>query len=152
MATEELRQLAQHAVSPTRSFGLLGLDHIVLRVRDLQPMLRFYVETLGGTLEREQPDIGLYQVRAGRSLIDLVPVLGPLGREGGAAPGAQGHNLDHFCLRVEPFDAAAIQAWLAACGIAAGAAESRYGADGDGPSNSQNDPEGNRLELKGPPR
>ena len=139
-------------MSAARSFALLGLDHIVLRVRELQPMLRFYVDTLGGTLEREQSDIGLYQVRAGRSLIDLVPVHSPLGREGGAAPTTEGHNLDHFCLRVEPFDAEAIQAWLAACGIAAGAAESRYGADGDGPSIYLNDLEGNRVELKGPPR
>ena len=138
-------------MSTARGFTLLGLDHIVLRVRELTPMLRFYVDTLGGTLEREQPEIGLYQVRAGRSLIDLVPVHGLLGREGGAAPTAQGHNLDHFCLRVEPFDGAAIQAWLAACGVAAGAAELRYGADGNGPSIYLSDPEGNRVELKGPP-
>jgi glyoxylase I family protein len=110
------------------------LDHLVLRVADLEPMLRFYVDALGCTLERRRDDLGLVQLRAGRALIDLVPVDGPLGRAGGAAPGREGRNLDHFCLRVEPFDEAALRAHLAAHGVAAGALERRYGAEGEGPS------------------
>ena len=127
------------------------LDHLVLRVADLEPMLRFYVDALGCTLERRRDDLGLVQLRAGRALIDLVPVDGPLGRAGGAAPGREGRTLDHFCLRVEPFDEAALRAHLAAHGVAAGALERRYGAEGEGPSIYVADPEGNVVELKGPP-
>ena len=127
------------------------LDHLVLRVADLQRMLDFYTRALGCSLERRQDDIGLVQLRAGRSLIDLVPVDGQLGRAGGAAPGREGRNLDHFCVRVEPFDEAAIRAHLAACGIDAGPLETRYSAEGSGPSIYLADPEGNTVELKGPP-
>ena len=127
------------------------LDHLVLRVAALAPMLRFYVDALGCTLERRRDDLGLVQLRAGRALIDLVPVDGPLGRAGGAAPGREGRNLDHFCLRLEPFDEAALRAHLAAHGVAAGALERRYGAEGEGPSIYVADPEGNVVELKGPP-
>jgi catechol-2,3-dioxygenase len=76
---------------------------------------------------------------------------GKLGRMGGAAPGPEGRNLDHFCLRVEPFDEAGIRAHLASKGVAAGKTESRYGAEGEGPSIYLSDPEGNVIELKGPP-
>ena len=128
-----------------------GLDHLVLRVVDLDRMLRFYCDALGCRVERRLDDIGLVQLRAGAALIDLVPVDGKLGGQGGAAPGREGRNLDHFCLRVEPFDADAIRAHLAAHGIAAGPLERRYGAEGDGPSIYVTDPEGNVVELKGPP-
>ena len=132
-------------------FTIRQLDHIVLRVQDLRSMLRFYIDVLGCTMERTQEKMGLYQVRAGASLIDLVPVDGKLGRMGGAAPGAEGRNLDHFCLRVDPFDEQAIRTHLSACGIEAGESGSRYGAEGEGPSIYLRDPEGNTVELKGPP-
>lgn len=127
------------------------IDHIVLRVRDLDAMLRFYCGVLGCTVERRQEAIGLIQLRAGASLVDLVPVDGRLGRMGGAPPGREGRNLDHVCFRVEPWDEAAIRAALAAAGIEAGPAASRYGAQGEGPSIYIDDPEGNTVELKGPP-
>jgi glyoxylase I family protein len=132
-------------------FRPIALDHLVLRVVDLQRMLRFYVDALGCTLERRQDHIGLVQLRAGSALIDLVPVDGPLGRAGGAAPGREGRNLDHFCLRIEPFDEAAVRAQLARHGHEAGPLERRYGAEGEGPSIYLGDPEGNTVELKGPP-
>ncbi|MBK7663179.1 MAG: VOC family protein [Sterolibacteriaceae bacterium] len=127
------------------------IDHLVLRVVDLDRMVRFYCEVLGCTVERKQEAIGLVQLRAGRSLVDLVPVDGQLGRAGGAPPGAEGRNLDHFCFRVEPFDAVAVHQHLEAFGVAAGPVESRYGAKGVGPSIYVTDPEGNVVELKGPP-
>lgn len=127
------------------------LDHVVLRVVDIEAMMRFYIDVLGCSLEKTQAEIGLYQLRAGASLIDLVPVDGELGREGGAAPGREGRNLDHFCLRVEPFDGEAIIRQLREQGIEAGEVHSRYGAEGDGPSLYVSDPEGNVVELKGPP-
>ena len=129
---------------------IADIDHIVLRVSDLNRMLAFYCGVLGCTVERRQDDIGLVQLRAGRSLIDLVPVHSQLGRAGGPAPGAQGRNLDHFCLRLDPFDAVAIRNHLQAAGVPAGAVEQRFGAQGLGPSIYISDPEGNTVELKGP--
>ena len=126
------------------------IDHIVLRVTDLGGMLKFYTQVLGCAIERRQDEIGLVQLRAGRSLVDLVPVDGKLGLAGGAAPGKEGRNVDHVCFRVEPFDAGAIHRHLAAHGVEAGKVESRYGAEGEGPSIYLNDPEGNTVELKGP--
>jgi catechol 2,3-dioxygenase-like lactoylglutathione lyase family enzyme len=128
-----------------------AIDHLVLRVADLDTMLRFYSEALGCDIERRQDAIGLVQLRAGASLIDLVPVDGKLGRVGGAAPGPEGRNMDHFCLRVEPFDEVAIRSQLAKYGYSAGLLAQRYGAEGDGPSIYVTDPEGNVVELKGPP-
>lgn len=133
------------------AFAIRGLDHIVLRVRSLDAMLAFYGDVLGCPVERRQDEIGLVQLRAGSALIDLVPVDGKLGRMGGAAPGLEGRNLDHLCLRVEPFDESAIRAHLAQHGVVAGSVESRYGAEGEGPSIYLDDPEGNTVELKGPP-
>jgi catechol 2,3-dioxygenase-like lactoylglutathione lyase family enzyme len=122
-----------------------------LRVVNLDRMLGFYCGVLGCTVERVQETIGLVQLRAGNSLLDLVPVDGKLGSAGGAAPAAEGRNLDHFCFRVDPFDEAAIRRHLQAHEVAAGPLESRYGAEGAGPSIYVTDPEGNVVELKGPP-
>jgi len=131
---------------------LREIDHLVLRVVDLDRMLRFYCDVLGCRIERRQEALGLVQLRAGRSLLDLVPVSGELGRAGGAAPGKEGRNLDHFCFRVEPFDEAAIRRHLAAHHVEAGPLATRYGAEGTGPSIYLSDPEGNVVELKGPPQ
>jgi catechol 2,3-dioxygenase-like lactoylglutathione lyase family enzyme len=128
------------------------IDHVVIRVRDLERMIDFYCNALGCALEWRRDDLGLVHLRAGRSLIDLVPVDGPLGRKGGAAPGAEGRNMDHLCLRVEPFDAAAIAAHLRARGAQVSEVAPRYGADGNGPSLYVRDPEDNVVELKGPPQ
>ena len=128
---------------------VIGLDHVVLRVRDLDSMLAFYRDTLGCPVEREL-DIGLVQLRAGASLIDLVPVDSELGRKGGGPPGGP-RNMDHFCLQVEPFDEEDIRRTLSSRGYEAGPVEARYGALGDGPSIYVEDPEGNTVELKGPP-
>ena len=127
------------------------IDHLVLRVADLDAMLRFYRDALGCNVERRLDAIGLVQLRAGQSMLDLVPVDSKLGRMGGAAPGREGRNLDHFCFRVDPFDAGAIRAHLQAHGAQPGPVEQRYGAEGEGPSIYVADPEGNVVELKGPP-
>ncbi|MDR3669547.1 MAG: VOC family protein [Holophaga sp.] len=127
-----------------------GIDHLVLRVVDLPKMVGFYRDILGCPMEREQPELGLFQLRAGRSLLDLVTVDGALGRQGGAAPGAEGRNLDHLCFRVEPFDPEQLCAHLAALGVEAKGLASRYGAEGQGLSFFVQDPDGNQIELKGP--
>jgi glyoxylase I family protein len=141
------------SISGTREMmiQIREIDHVVLRVIDLDRMLNFYCDVLRCKVERRQDEIGLVQVRAGNSLVDLVPVDGKLGRMGGAAPGKEGRNMDHFCFRVEPFDDAAIRAHLEANGVDVGATASRYGAEGEGPSIYIADPEGNVVELKGPP-
>ena len=131
-------------------FRILGIDHAVFRVRDLDRMEAFYREALGCEVVRRREELGLIHLRAGRSLVDLVALDGPLGREGGAGPGLEGHNLAHLCLRIEPFDEGAIRAHLAAHGIEASPASSNFGAEGTGPSLYLQDPEGNTLELKGP--
>jgi catechol 2,3-dioxygenase-like lactoylglutathione lyase family enzyme len=130
--------------------NIVAIDHVVLRVSDLQRMVRFYVDVLGAKLEKEQEDIGLYQLRVGTSLIDLVPVDSKLGHMGGAAPAAGGRNVDHVAFRVLPWDGDAILRHLNGHGIES-EIKSRYGAEGDGPSIYLTDPEGSGLELKGPP-
>ncbi len=132
-------------------FAVGGLDHVVIRARDMARLVTFWRDGLGCEVEKVQDKLGLTQMRAGRSLVDLVDVAGKIGRQGGAPPGADGRNMDHFCLRVDPFDGAAIQAHLKAHGVEPGAIEQRYGAEGDGPSIYFTDPEGNTIELKGPP-
>ena len=127
------------------------IDHIVLRVSDLGRMFRFYCDVLGCTLERRKDDIGLVQLRAGRSLVDLVPVDGELGRAGGAAPGREGRNMDHVCFRIEDFDETSLAEHLERHGVEPGRVSLRYGAEGNGPSMYVTDPEGNTVELKGPP-
>lgn len=135
----------------TIPFALQRLDHVVLRVRDVAAMEKFYCDVVGCTVEKRQDAIGLLQLRAGDSLIDLVDVDGELGRMGGAAPGAEGRNMDHLCLQVLPFDLEAIVAHLHAHGVRIGEFGSRYGAMGQGPSQYVFDPEDNLVELKGPP-
>lgn len=133
------------------AFQVLGLDHVVLRVRDIDAAIAFYRDVLGCELERVVEEIGLYQLRAGRSLIDLVPLDGELGRMGGGGPGAEGRNVDHVCLRIEPFDPDALRAHLRAHGLSVSEVAQRYGAEGMGPSLYLEDPDGNSIELKGPP-
>lgn len=127
------------------------IDHLVLRVKDLERMLAWYRDVLGCETVRVQEELGLYQLRAGTGMLDLVPVDGKLGRMGGAAPGREGRNLDHVCFRIEPFDAEAIFAHLDRLGVEHGPVEQRFGAEGTGPSIYCTDPEGNVVELKGPP-
>ena len=128
---------------------LRGLDHVVLRVADVERSKRFYCGVLGCTVERTLEELGLHQLRAGAQLIDLVDVNAPLGRAGGPAAGELARNLDHFALQVSPFDEAAIRAHLAKHGVDAGDVAERYGAEGNGPSFYIRDPDGNVVELKG---
>jgi catechol 2,3-dioxygenase-like lactoylglutathione lyase family enzyme len=132
------------------TISVLGIDHVVIRVADVDRSIRFYGEVLGCPVERRRDDIGLIQLRAGRSLVDLIDIDSELGRMGGAAPGADAHNMDHFALRIESFDEDALRRHLAEHGIEAGDVNLGYGAEGDGPSFYIQDPDGNTVELKGP--
>lgn len=128
-----------------------SIDHVVLRVRDLERALRFYCDVLHCTEERRLEALGLTQLRAGASLIDLVDAAGPLGKLGGEPPGDRARNVDHFALQLAAFDEAEIRAHLLRCGVEPGDVGQRYGAQGMGPSMYIRDPDGNVVELKGPP-
>jgi len=123
-----------------RPFTVVELDHVVLRCEDQARMLTFYTDVLGLEEERRIEAIGLIQLRAGRSMLDLVPADAPRQGKG---------NMDHLCLDVAAIDMDAIVAYLAAAGVEPLAAPARtYGAHGFGLSVYVDDPEGNVVELK----
>ena len=132
------------------NFRIRRIDHVVLRVAGIERSLRFWCDVLGLRVERRIDALGLVQLRAGDSLIDLVDADSPLGRAGGAAPGAGGRNMDHVALRIEPFELESLRAWLVGHGVGIGEVGERYGAEGTGPSLYIRDPDGNVVELKGP--
>ena len=129
--------------SKTTAIKINGIDHVVLRTRVIEDSLRFYCDVLGCREERQVESVGLIQLRAGRSLIDLVDAAGD--------PATGAPNMDHFALRVEAFDADAIRAHLQAHGVDMGKVATRYGAEGKGPSIYIKDPDDNTVEIKGPP-
>ncbi len=129
----------------------LGLDHVVLRVKDVPRARAWYAAVLGCKVERVLPCLGLTQLRAGASLIDLVDVNAPAGKSGGAPAGAKRRNMDHFCVQLAEFSEKKIVAHLKRKGIKPGTVGRRYGALGHGPSMYLTDPDGNTVELKGPP-
>ncbi|WP_269792510.1 VOC family protein [Stenotrophomonas sp. Iso1] len=131
-------------------FSVQRIDHVVFRVRDLEASIAFYRTVLGCEVVRRRDHLGLVHLRAGASMIDLISVDGKLGSRGGAAAASEGRNVDHLCLRVEPFDEAAIAAHLQVFGIVPTTAEVNFGAEGDGLSLYFSDPDGNTVELKGP--
>ena len=133
------------------AIAVRGIDHVVLRVRDEARALRFYCDVLGCVEERRIEALGLVQLRAGAGLIDLVDVRQPLGKAGGGPPGETARNVDHFALQLEDFDEAAIRSHLTKHGVEPGEVGQRYGAQGTGPSMYVRDPDGNVVELKGPP-
>jgi len=130
-------------------FRLEGIDHVVLLVRDMDRSRRFYEQVVGCTVDRELPEYGMLQLRAGASLIDLVDIASDEGEW--ARPDAEdGRNMDHVCLATGPSTAAAMRAHLARHGVAIIEEGIRYGAKGDGYSFYIADPSGNQIELKGP--
>ncbi len=129
------------------AFAPKNIDHVVVCVHDLDRALKFYTEVLGCREERRVERIGLIQLRAGASMIDL-QLVNP-GPEDSEFSGPT-KNMDHFALRIEPFDGAAVRAHLANHGVTVGEVVQRYGAEGDGPSLYIDDPDGNTIELKGP--
>ena len=131
------------------AFRIAGLDHVVLRCARFDATMTFYVDVLGCALERELPELGLHQLRAGAALIDLVPVGSRLG--GTEPPDPERANMAHFCLRIDDPDWDALTRHLRGHGIEFEPPDTRYGADGHGLSVYVTDPEGNVVELKGGP-
>ncbi|WP_426204449.1 VOC family protein [Pseudomonas sp. TWP3-1] len=131
-------------------FIIQHIDHIVLRVENMQRSIEFYQLVFGAEVVKRQEKLGLVHLRAGTSMIDLVDIAGEIGRKGGAAAGIERRNVDHFCLRVEPFDEEALIAHLQSFGLTVEKAALRFGAEGSGLSLYCFDPDGNQVELKGP--
>ena len=126
------------------TLSIARIDHVVLHVSDMDRAIGFYTDVLGCAVIRTVESLGLVQMRAGASMIDLIP-----GRDPDPTR-ARARNMDHFCLRVHPWDEAAIRAHLSGHGIDAGETRTRVGAEGAGPSIYIDDPDGNIVELKGP--
>ncbi|MEX0964941.1 MAG: VOC family protein [Pseudohongiellaceae bacterium] len=125
------------------------IDHLVLRTDRYQELITFYCDVLGCVLEREtSAEMGLTQLRAGNSLIDIVDVDGELGKAGGAAPSEKGNNVDHFCLQIDAFDEEELKAYLRGCGVKVDDFQDRYGAQGMGRSIYLKDIAGNTVELR----
>lgn len=126
------------------AIAIRNIDHVVVRTADMDKALSFYCNVLGCHEERRVERIGLVQLRAGACMIDL------LDAKDSPPPKTNG-NMDHFAIRLETFDETAIRDHLASHGVGMGEVKSRYGAEGDGPSIYIEDPDGNTVELKGPP-
>jgi catechol 2,3-dioxygenase-like lactoylglutathione lyase family enzyme len=125
----------------TTPVKIAELDHVVFRCRDQAKMLDFYSRVLGLKEERRIDQIGLIQLRAGRSMIDLVPANG--------TPDEKSRNVDHVCLGIDAADLSAVARFLKDNAVEVmGEPAMRYGARGMGLSIYVRDPEGNVLELK----
>ena len=129
--------------------SVAAIDHIVLRVADADASIAFYRDILGCPIEKRNDTIGLIHLRAGSSLIDLIPIAGALGSIGGAGPSSKGRNVDHICLRLNNYDPNEVGSYLETHGIAYELPANRYGSGGVGPSIYLKDPDGNGIELRG---
>ena len=138
MDANAVRALMDGGKFLARMLTYRGIDHVVLRVMDMDAMRRFYCDVLGAQHVAWRPQFRMSHLRIGAAMIDLV-----VGERSGT-------NMDHLCLRVEPFDQAAIVAHLKQHGVAVGDIRNRFGAEGNGTSIYLTDPEGNTVELKGP--
>jgi len=133
---------------PAIPYHTKGLDHVVLRAGDIDVMLEFYRDVLGLPVAKHNEALGLWHLQAGDSMIDLININGPLGRDG-LLPSTKAQNVDHLALKITPFDSDALRAYFEAHGVEVGPDRIRFGANGDGPSIHLRDPEGNGVELKG---
>jgi glyoxylase I family protein len=128
-------------------FKPMGIDHVVLRVRDQAVSQRFYVDVLGCTVARINERISLIHLRFGDQLIDLLPASAPAPE--GAASAPVGVGMDHLCLSIECDDLTKLADELTRRGVALdGTVSDRFGAYGHGPSLYICDPDGYRVELK----
>jgi catechol 2,3-dioxygenase-like lactoylglutathione lyase family enzyme len=134
--------------SSTAGIKIVEIDHIVIRCKDVDRQLKFYVDILG--LEPYR----IEEYRAGKVFFPSVRVnagmiidLFPKPDEEPVGDGRR--NLDHYCLTIAPTDLAQVASRLRECGVTVeGDAKKRSGARGDGYSIYVRDFEGNRVELR----
>ena len=152
---------------------VLGIDHVVLKVDDLERMAEWYKTVLGCRVAKHNVALLMIHLDAGSALIDLVDNAGPLGDNNNSMNNSMNSNdndednnnnndndndnnndnqhqkLDHICLGLKEFDAAAIREHLSSNGVAITTEVAvRYGKGGNGESLFFHDPEGNRIEIK----
>lgn len=126
-----------------------GLDHFVLRVRDLDAALGFYRDVLGLPIQfLEDYRAGrrpFVSVRVGEQLIDLVPDPA-YDRDAGRAHG----GFLHLCVEIEAGSLAGSIPWLQQRGVHLIEEHPvpRMGAQGMGLSIYVADPDGYVVELK----
>ena len=124
-------------------FTPLGLDHVVLRVRDQAASQRFYTDVIGCTLDHVNEAVSLVQLRFGEQLIDLLPA------DPAAAAPATATGMDHFCLSIRCDDLGKVADALRRRAVdVLGDVVLRRGAYGTGPSLYIRDPDGYQIELK----
>ena len=159
-------------------FDLKRLDHVVIRCQNYRAMFEFYTQVLGCTIDKPS-DVNrfggaLTHLRAGDAMIDLLSydetALTEEGRQavmkmhggGEGVPSDKSLNdiasfeagvstMDHLCIRASPFDEEKIIEFMNEMGVNVIDSGNRYGSEGVGPSLYVKDPEGNVVELKGPP-
>ena len=130
-------------------FQIVDLDHIVLRVKDVERAIEFYTGTLGLAPHR------LEEFRAGEvpfpcarvndhTIIDLLPWTED--EPVGDGP----RNLDHFCMAVKEIDMAEFAEYLQSEGVTVHSERTgrRSGAQGMADSIYIKDTEGNTIELR----
>jgi glyoxylase I family protein len=122
-------------------FNILNIDHVVVLSHNVKKSLQFYCDVLGMAEVRRVDTVGLIQLRAGVSMIDILP----------ARPNDNGRNIDHFALRIDPWEPEKIISHLKSAGYTPGPPALRVGAEGNGWSIYVQDPDGITVELKGPP-
>lgn len=118
------------------------IDHVVLRVRDVERAAAFYSRFLGAEREGDLAERGFLSMRLGDALIDLAP---------SNEPGSLGsHGVAHICVAVSGCDPEETRAFLEAEGVLVEheVSQTRLGAEGAGPSLYVTDPDGYRIELK----
>ncbi len=124
------------------------MDHIVLRVRDVETSLRFYTQILGMPAERvEQWRAGEIRFPSARLNADTIIDFFGSDQEPICRDGAK--NQDHYCMVIEPTDMEELKAKFEGIGvdIQAGPGK-RWGSHGDGISLYIYDPDDNVVELR----
>lgn len=131
-------------------FSLVGIDHIVLLVDDMNKALTFYYDVLGCRHGYSYPALGMEQLWCGSALIVLWDTTHP-GAKTAVPPVSGGRNVDHICIATGPFDHDALRVHLELHGVTIDREAFHGGARGMGHSFYIYDPFGNKLEIKGPP-
>ena len=137
------------ATSQTQALvKITEMDHIVLRVKDVEESLRFYCETLGMPSERvDQWRAGEVRFPSARLNADTIIDFFGTDQETIGKDGVK--NQDHYCMVIEPTDMEELKAKFEAMGVEIQAGPgNRWGSHGDGISLYIYDPDNNVVELR----
>ena len=124
------------------------MDHIVLRVKDVETSLKFYTETLGLKPERiEEWRAGKIRFPSARINADTIIDLFASDQEPIDKDGVK--NQDHYCMVIEKTDMEELKSKFEAMGVGIQAGPGqRWGSHGDGISLYVYDPDDNVVELR----